>query len=299
MSRIDEALRRAADAGAVKRDGTNRAPDRASMLDLYSDEGVCAPERVAETLPALELRRVNVTAAPERRPVVARDAYGKLVGMGGGTGVPVEQYRSLAAALHEGQAERGLKMVTVTSSVPREGKTLTVVNLAITLSESYGRRVLVIDADLRWPSVHGYLGIPNGSGLSEALASGRGHVPLVEVTPLLTVLSSGRPSTNPLAGLSSARMPALLDECASQFDWVLVDTPPVGILPDAQLIARLTQGVVFVIGAGSTPFPVIERAIAELGRECIIGTVLNGVDERAIPSASHYSHYYRPAQPAQ
>jgi len=73
------------------------------------------------------------------------------------------------------------------------------------------------------------------------------------------------------------------------FDWVLLDTPPVGLLPDAQLLARLTQAVVFVIGAGSTPFPVVEKAIAELGRECIIGTVLTGLEERSIP-ANAYHH---------
>ena len=181
----------------------------------------------------------------------------------------------------------------VTSAVPQEGKTLTVVNLALTLSESYGRRVLLIDADLRWPSVHEWLEIPNVAGLSEALASTRRALPIVDVTPRLSVLPAGHPEPNPLVGLSSERMPAVLDECSARYDWVLLDSPPAGILPDAQLLARLVQGVVFVIGANSTPFPLVERAIADLGRECIIGTVLNGVDARAIPATSQYGHYYR------
>jgi capsular exopolysaccharide synthesis family protein len=203
----------------------------------------------------------------------------------------VEQYRRLAAALHDLQVERQLKTVMVTSAVPREGKTLTVVNLAVTLSESYARRVLLIDADLRWPCVHEVLGISNKRGLSEALQTDRSELPLVERSPRLSVLPAGHPGPNPLAGLTSDRMRALLDECESRFDWVLLDTPPVGLLPDAQLLARVTRAVVFVIGAGSTPAPVVERAVAELGTECIIGTVLNQVEERSITEVGY--GYYR------
>ncbi len=80
---------------------------------------------------------------------------------GGSGAVPLEQYRRLAAALHDVQLQQGLKTLMLTSALPHEGKTLTVVNLALTLSESYGRRVLIIDADLRWPSVHRMLGLGN------------------------------------------------------------------------------------------------------------------------------------------
>jgi Mrp family chromosome partitioning ATPase len=126
--------------------------------------------------------------------------------------------------------------------------------------------------------------VRNQIGLSEALHGDWHELPLIEVSPLLTLLPAGQPEPNPLAALTSARMRVLLDECAALFDWVVLDTPPVGLLPDAQLLARLTQAVVFVIGAGSTPFPVAEKAIAELGRECIIGTILNGLEERTIPA---------------
>jgi capsular exopolysaccharide synthesis family protein len=210
----------------------------------------------------------------------------------------VEQYRRLAAALHDLQVERGLKTVMITSAVPREGKTLTVVNLAVTLSESYARRVLLIDADLRWPGVHQALGVPNDRGLTEVLQSDLDDLPLVERSPRMSVLTAGHPGPNPLAGLTSDRMKALLDQCESRFDWVLLDTPPVGLLPDAQLLARLTRAVVFVIGAGSTPAPVVERAVAELGPECIIGTVLNQVEERAIPEVGYYGYYRRQAETA-
>jgi Mrp family chromosome partitioning ATPase len=87
-------------------------------------------------------------------------------------------------------------------------------------------------------------------------------------------------------------MRKFLDDVAARFDWVLLDTPPVGLLPDAQVLGRLAHAAVFVIRAGVTPFAAVERAIADLGRECIIGTVLNDVDPRTLPTASYYGHYY-------
>ena len=85
-------------------------------------------------------------------------------------------------------------------------------------------------------------------------------------------------------------MEALLNEYGSQFDWVLLDTPPVGLLPDARVLAGVVRAVLFVIGAGTTPSTVVERAIAELGPDWILGTVLNRVDDEAIPAAGYYGY---------
>jgi protein-tyrosine kinase len=225
-------------------------------------------------------------------PQVTPDQEARLVSGGSGA-VPLEQYRRLAATLHDVQQQQGLKTLMLTSALPGEGKTLTTVNLALTLSGSYDRRVLVIDADLRWPSIHKMLGVANASGLSEVLQADRAELPITQVSPRLSVLTAGRPDVTPLAGLTSPRMASLIEHCASQFDWVLIDTPPVGLLPDAQLLARLTRAVVFVIGAGVTPAAAVTRAVAEIGNDCIIGTVLNRVSERQIPQAGYYSRYYQ------
>jgi capsular exopolysaccharide synthesis family protein len=207
--------------------------------------------------------------------------------------VAVEQYRRLAATLHELQAAQGTKVLMVTSAVPREGKTLTVCNLALTLSESYGRRVLLIDADVRRPAVHEVFGISNTTGLSEGLRSDSSELSLVQLSKRLTVLPAGRPDSNPMAKLTSERMRALLEESAREFDWVLLDAPPVGIMPDANLVARLTQGVIFVLGAGSTPHRLVERAVTEIGRESIVGVVLNRIDPSSLPETGYYEEYYQ------
>jgi capsular exopolysaccharide synthesis family protein len=179
----------------------------------------------------------------------------------------------------------------VTSAMPREGKTLTVTNLALTLSGSYRKRVLLIDADLRRPSLHEVFRLPKTTGLSEALRSGS-QPHLFELSPLLSILPAGEVLGDPLGALTSAHLTALIDQCAAAFDWVLLDAPPVGLMPDGNVLASLTKAVVFVIAAGSTPYKLVERSIAEIGRDYIIGTVLNRIDERQLPDAGEYAEYY-------
>jgi capsular exopolysaccharide synthesis family protein len=293
MSRIYEALARAENDEPEARPQTGQ-PTPATALERYVAEG-------RQPFDHTHAPRA-LSPVPVRKPVAAHaDVFdppgtlgsefeGKVLGRGAGIGAATEQYVSLATVLQEAQLDRGLRTLLVTSATPREGKTLTVVNLALTLSDSYAKRVLIIDADLRRPSVHRALGIAAGVGLSEALFRPTGQVPLVQVSPRLSVLLAGRPDPNPLARLSPERIQPLLEECASRFDWVLVDTPPIGAGADAQLLARFVQGALFVIRAGAAPYAVVERAIAELGRECVIGTVLNGTDG-AVPVASPYDRF--------
>lgn len=289
MSRIDQALRNwEGTTGAVASESLATDAAHASPLATYPSESTS----VVVEEPPVE----PVAAPPVSRTIPARrrdnaELAARLV-TGGSSSVSLEQYRRLAAVLHEEQMQANLKTVMVTSALPGEGKTLTIANLAYTLSGSYGRRVLVIDADLRAPSLHRVLGIRNTVGLGEALHAGRQQLPFVEVTNGLTALTAGRPGPTPLADLTSARMGEVIRECASSFDWVLIDTPPVGLLSDAQVLARLVGAVVFVIAAGTTPRAAVERAISEIGTEPIIGTVLNRVEDRRIPEANYYDDYY-------
>jgi protein-tyrosine kinase len=301
MSRIDEALKRAsvddADSRELTREPGARRPDESS-LERYPREGRSASERPSRS----ELSAARPIAAPRTggRGLAPTDAAleGKLIVSSETSPVAVEQYRRLAATLHGLHVERGLKMLMVTSSVPEEGKTLTVANLALTLSESYKRRVLLIDADLRRPSIHSVLGLPNVSGLSEVLRSQGAQLSLLEVSPYLSILPAGQPDANPMAKLTSERMKALLEEAGERFDWVLLDAPPVGLMPDANLLARLTEAVIFVIAAGRTPHALVDRALADLGRDHIVGTVLNRVEVRMLPTSDYYHRYYRPEHAA-
>jgi Mrp family chromosome partitioning ATPase len=106
------------------------------------------------------------------------------------------------------------------------------------------------------------------------------------------VLSAGAPVADPMAVLASPRMKMVLDEAAARFDWVLVDTPPIGLLPDASLVARLVDGVLLVVGAGQTDYRLVQRAVAELGADRIIGTILNRAEQETITGNEYYAHYY-------
>lgn len=290
MSRIDQALRiREGSADAAAATAAESHPQGASPLHQYPGERTADPP---DPVPAPAVPRA---ARPQPKPIHNASLQARLVSTTS-SAVAVEQYRRLAALLHEEQVQSQLKTVMITSALPGDGKTLTVVNLALTLSESYARRVLVIDADLRLPTLHTVLAIPNERGLSEALRENQ-ELSFVEVSSGLTALTAGDPGPTPLAGLTSNRMREVLEECAARFDWVLIDTSPVGILPDAQVLARLTGAVILVIGAGSTPAATVRRAVAELGGpDSIFGTVLNRVEERRVPEASYYGQYgqYRP-----
>jgi capsular exopolysaccharide synthesis family protein len=223
---------------------------------------------------------------------------GKLVSDDVTPPAPIEQYRRLAAALHEAQSQHAIKTVMVSSAVPGEGKTLTATNLALTLSHSYRRRVMLIDADLRRPGVHHVFQVPNEMGLSEGLRDEADPLPVIEVSERLTVLPAGRPDSNPMAGLVSDRMRAILQEAAKRFDWVILDSPPVGLMADAKLMSTLVDGVLFVIAAGSTDYQLAQAAINEVGRERIIGTVLNRAVGDAAAPGKFLEDYYKGKQDA-
>jgi capsular exopolysaccharide synthesis family protein len=187
-----------------------------------------------------------------------------------------EQYRRLAASLHQAQTSSGVKVVMVASAVPDEGKTLTATNLALTFSESYRRHVLLIDADLRHPSLQELFEIPAGTGLGEGLATAQERTLTVHyVSPRLAVLPAGHPSSDPMAGLTSERMRRLIVEAREMFDWVILDTPPVGLLPDANLLASFVDSTIIVVRAGWTPFELVQRTVETIGRERTLGIVLN------------------------
>jgi protein-tyrosine kinase len=204
--------------------------------------------------------------------------------------VAVEQYRKLAAALHQLQVERGTKVVMVASAMAGEGKTLTAANIALTLSESFRRRTLLIDADLRRPSVDKVLDILSVSGLNDALDAPEDRkLAIVEMSPRLSVLTAGRPNPDPMSGLTSARMRSIVQEAATRFDWVVLDTPPIELLPDASLLCEIVDAVVLVIGAGHAPFRSIERAVNAIDRKRIVGVVLNRAAQTR--EAGYYGYY--------
>lgn len=191
-----------------------------------------------------------------------------------------DQFRTLRARLDSIAAERPLRTLAVASALAGEGKTTAAVNLAVVTALSVGRRVLLVDCDLRKPQVHSALGLSPEIGLAEVLAD---EAPLdravikVEGTNLEVLAVRSTPK-NPSELLASDRMRSLLQELAQSYDQVILDTPPTLALPDAKTLSELTDGVVLVVRADSTPQQDVHAALDMLDRRRVLGVVLNGAE---------------------
>jgi non-specific protein-tyrosine kinase len=190
-----------------------------------------------------------------------------------------EAYRSLAANLQF--AGSGIQTVGVTSPGAGEGKSTTIANLGIALAEN-GRRVVLVDADLRRPALHDLFGLPNREGLTNLPLTEHAALPLQETgTPGLHLLASGPPPPNPLEVLGARRLEQVLSLLRAQADLVLVDTPPAAVLADAALLAPRLDGVLLVVSAGRTKRDLAKRAKEQLERagSNVLGVVLINVRE--------------------
>jgi capsular exopolysaccharide synthesis family protein len=200
-----------------------------------------------------------------------------------------EQYRSLRSRISRAESGQAIRVLQVTSPGTNDGKTVTSLNLALTMAQEFQQRVLVIDADLRRPRVHTLLGLAPGPGLVDVLTGaatlGEALVAIPEYN--LTVLPAGRRYDRPAELLGSAPMRRLIDALRSQFDRIVVDSPP-AIVSDPGAVAPLVDRLLLVVRAGSTTRPAIARALSVLGSPKLLGLVFNdsGASQRGPYRAS-------------
>jgi protein-tyrosine kinase len=295
MSRIEEALRRlnGADLPARSERNPNAEPFR-SPWDFQKSRAIGEGD--------FQKSRANgheaITTSPGPEPVGKGGAISgfnsqwreRLVVSPDVDPILVEQFRRLAATLHHAQATNNVRTVMVTSATPGDGKTQTAINLALILSESYGRKVLLVDADLRRPAIRDVSHIPDVVGLADGLrAKADQKLTVFQLTSRLSLLPAGRPDPDPMSGLTSSRMGQILSDAAKRYDWVVVDAPPVGTVADASILSEMVDATLLVVRARQTSCALTQKAIDAIGRERILGVVLNAVDK--IDDAG-YSHYY-------
>jgi capsular exopolysaccharide synthesis family protein len=291
--RLDAALRQAGSSLGQISTARNDQEVFRSAWDSEDAARRVAPEPVRQrsfvtTAPAVEPRPAPVPEPQiEERGVPARldERLAKAIE----SPMFVEQFRRASATLIEAQAAGNLKVLLVASASPGDGKTLTALNLALVLGRSYGRRVLLIDGDLRRPSLHRVVGVSNRSGLADALqAQADVRLEVTSITETVTLLPAGPADPDPLRSLSSARMKRVIHEAAQRFDWVIIDSAPVGVVADASVLATLTDGIVFVVRAEHSQYPAVKKAMQTLGHERILGVILNGVSD----NNWDYNNYY-------
>jgi capsular exopolysaccharide synthesis family protein len=203
-----------------------------------------------------------------------------------------EQYRTLRTQLFHAAEKKPLQVVTITSTLAGEGKTSTVINLALAIAQSKEKRVLIIDGDLRRPNIATYLGVRAKAGLGEVLT---GDIePLDSIFTLdgyeLYVLPVSRETANPTELLSSERFAEMLAELRRYFDFILIDSPPVMPFADTRLLANHTDAVMLVVRAGLAPYETVEKAIEALPAAKMLGVVLNGAQH--VKEAGYYDYYY-------
>lgn len=253
----------------------------------YVDDRIKTPEEIKARLQLPFLGMI-----PE---IAASDLAGKpLVN----NGVPPdfrEAFRVVQTNVLFSSADSGSRCVLVTSAVPSEGKSVVAANLALGLAQ-LGARVLLVDGDMRRPSVHTLFDQAAEPGLSNVLVGKAQLEAAIRTTavPELSLLPAGRIPPNPVELVATSAFAAFLDRLKAKYDWVVVDSPPVMAVADAAVLGRASNGVVFVVGAEMASRSTVTAAIERLtaARAHFMGAVLNRVDLRR--KGYYYSRYYRP-----
>lgn len=232
------------------------------------------PERVSSNL---EFPSLNVSVAPDSRLVFFTQP----------DSLPAEKFRFLGVRLRQIQQNRPLKKVLVTSSIPEEGKSLVSANLAGVLARRR-QRVLLIEGDLRRPTLAHQFGLGRPAGLGEWLQGDHQEVSnIYRLTDLnFWMMPAGNPPSNPLELMQSGNLSRLMSQLGDLFDWVIVDSPPLLPLADTTVWAKVTDGTLFVARVGKTERTQLERALALIKKSDLLGVVLNGSEE------SNYKGYY-------
>jgi capsular exopolysaccharide synthesis family protein len=196
-------------------------------------------------------------------------------------GPAADRFRTLRLRLQPMWAAGKLKKVLITSPLPGDGKSTVAMNLATALSERGKRAVLLVEADLHHSPMISNLGLTPRQGLAECLESGRNPLEFVRrLEPLeWYLLPAGEPGSHATELLQGQMLPVVLEQLAAQFDWLVVDSPPAIPLSEVLSLKDHTDGSLLVVRAGRTSQDAVEEAIALLGKQHVLGVILNGVEQ--------------------
>jgi capsular exopolysaccharide synthesis family protein len=285
MSRIQQILEKAERDGAAMRTSRIGAPPVDATVTATVPITIDIPTPPAHDTAARTIVPGAATAGSAPASAAASDAIDAfrvrlnplLVAGLAPQSLAAEQYRQLRTRLSHAEGAGSLRTVLVTSPQKGEGKSVTSANLALTMAQELQRRVVIVEADLRKPSMQRLFDLPEGPGLTDYLS---GAVELKDVMRFLpdhnlTVIHAGSTAANPAELLGSTAMRRLLDALRSRFDRVILDTPPVLPLADVAVLAPLVDGSLMVVRAGVTPKPAIENALRAFDSSRLLGIVLN------------------------
>jgi len=203
-----------------------------------------------------------------------------------------EEYRSLRThVLHKGQRQK-LQAIVIASVNPSEGKSVTALNLSWLLAQTDGVKALIIDSDLRMPSLADYLGIEADKGLSHVLAGTATLAEsIVRLDPAgLHILAGGDARHDVAELISGPKFKDILDEAREMFDYIIIDAPPLGIFTDATVLINQADAAMIVVRANRTRYSTIDRILEPLPKDRLLGVVLN--QSESVMDESHYNYGY-------
>ncbi len=272
-----------------------------AFLIEYQDKTLKTPEQVEQYLRLPNLAAVPAFSRHETRAIAKRNGADhtpaimgsrELAGSMSQYSVVGEAYRSLRTALMLSRAGAPPKTILFTSASNSEGKTVSALNTAVVFAHT-GVRVLLIDVDLRRPRCHKVLALENLAGLTEVLAGACNVSDLIRTTDIdsLSFLSAGSIPPNPSELVGSDKMRDTLAQLTSEFDVVVIDSPPILPVTDAMLLSTMVDGVVLVVNSSKTSKQHVKAAYArlEFARAKVFGVLLNQVDV----NSQHYQYYRR------
>ena len=204
-----------------------------------------------------------------------------------------EAYRGIRTSIEFSNLDKNLQVITVTSSMQNEGKSTVLANLAVSFA-NLDKKVLIMEGDLRNPSVHRMFNISNIKGLTDILLQNKVFADCVHCTDVknLHVLTCGAIPPNPSEMLSSKKIRDFIESLREYYDYIFIDAPPIGIVTDAGIISTFTDGCIFVVGAGEADIEmakVSKERLEKVGAN-ILGVVLNKFESSG--ASGYYNYYY-------
>jgi capsular exopolysaccharide synthesis family protein len=205
-----------------------------------------------------------------------------------------EEYRSLRTHILHKSQRRKLQSIVIASVNPSEGKSITSLNLSWLLAQTDGVKALIIDCDLRMPSLTDYLGIETDKGLSHILSEECSLTEaIVKLEPSGLHLLPGGEARNDVAELlSGPKFKEILREAREMFDFIIIDAPPLGVFTDATVLINDADGAILVVRAGRTKYSAVDRVLEQLPKERMMGVILNQSEEVLAESNYGYSYGY-------
>lgn len=291
MGKIFEALEKS------KKENKRSAPtNRGSELVVDRQTG----KRANGPTGQLTNKKQVVSVSTETREPLYKDNLDKnLVTLLNPQSFESEQFKILRTNLLFPVSGKPPRCIMITSAVPGEGKSFVSANLAVSIAQNIDEHVLLVDCDIRKPTIHSVFGFDDVQGLSEYLSKGIALSSLLIKTDLnkLTLLPAGNPPPNPAELLSSQQMSELIKEVKERYNdrYIIIDSPPPQLTAETSAIARQVDGVILVVKYGCTPRHIVAELIDILGKEKILGVVVNWYDIRSSISNRYgkYGKYYK------